>query len=59
MTSVSDVADDILARRGPMATWKLRKLVYCSHAWSLVWDDDAPFPKEYARREQGSPPTRG
>ena len=55
MTSVSGVAADILARRGPMTIWKPRKLVYYSQAWSLVWDGDALFPEEHARCEQGSP----
>ena len=46
MVSVFDVAAYILGERGAMTTWKLRKLVYYSQAWSLVWDDDALFPEE-------------
>jgi uncharacterized phage-associated protein len=36
MTSVFDVAQYILRRKGQMTTWKLQKLVYYSQAWSLV-----------------------
>lgn len=43
MASVFDVAAYILARHGPMTTWKLQKLVYYCQAWSLVWDERPMF----------------
>ncbi len=46
MAGVFDVAAYILEQQGSMTTWKLQKLVYYCHAWSLVWDDDALFPEE-------------
>lgn len=40
--SALDVAEYILSKtHGPMPAVKLHKLVYYSHAWSLVWDDAA------------------
>lgn len=45
MPTVRDVAQYILAARGPMTTMKLQKLVYYSQAWSVVWDDDVIFPE--------------
>lgn len=43
MTSVFDVADYILEKRGKMTAMKLQKLVYYSQAWSLVWNDEPLF----------------
>ncbi len=40
-----DVAAYILERMGEMTAMKLQKLVYYSHAWSLVWDE-APLIRE-------------
>lgn len=39
MSSVYDVADYILHKRGNMSAMKLEKLCYYSQAWSLVWDE--------------------
>ena len=44
MAQVQDVAAYILAKRGPMTAMKLQKLCYYSHAWHLVWDEQALFP---------------
>ena len=41
MASVLDVAAHILEQKGPMPTWKLKKLVCYGQAWPLVWDDVA------------------
>jgi len=38
MPSVFDVAQYILAAKGPMTTMKLQKLVYYSQAWSVLWE---------------------
>ena len=46
MASVFDVAACILGQQGSMTTWKLRKQVCYSQAWSLVRDDDTLFPEE-------------
>lgn len=37
--NVFDVANYILSKTGPITAMKLEKLVYFSHAWSLVWDE--------------------
>lgn len=44
MANVNDVAAAIIARQGPMGTWKLQKLVYYSQAWHLVWEERPMFP---------------
>ena len=41
--SVLDVSAYIRQRQGPLPAMKLQKLVYCSQAWSLVWDDKPLF----------------
>ena len=41
--SVLDVAAYILNKQGRLSTWKLQKLCYYAHAWSLVWDDEPLF----------------
>jgi uncharacterized phage-associated protein len=41
--SANDVAAFILERRGPISAMKLQKLLYYSHAWSLVWDEKPLF----------------
>jgi uncharacterized phage-associated protein len=38
MGKVDDVAAAIIARTGPLDTWRLQKLVYYCQAWHLVWD---------------------
>lgn len=38
MADLVEIAEYILAEVGPMSVMKLQKLVYYSHAWSLVWD---------------------
>ena len=43
MCTSLDVAAYILAKKGPMTTVKLQKLVYYSQAWSLVWDEKPLF----------------
>ncbi len=43
MTTVYDLAEHILSKRGPMSAMKLQKLVYYSQAWSLVWDERPIF----------------
>lgn len=43
MANVHDVADYIVAARGPMTTMKLQKLAYYSQAWHLVWDGEPLF----------------
>lgn len=47
MCNVLDVAAYILARRGPLTTMKLQKLVYYSQAWSLVWDEKPLFRNKF------------
>lgn len=46
MASVLDVAEFVLREAGPLPAIKLQKLVYYSHAWSLVWDSRPLFPEE-------------
>ncbi len=41
--SANDVAAFILERTGPISAMKLQKLLYYSHAWSLVWDEKPLF----------------
>lgn len=53
MASVHDVAQYILARRGPMTTMKLQKLTYYSQVWSVVWNDDALFPERIEAWDNG------
>ena len=43
MCTSLDVAAYILAKKGPMTTIKLQKLVYYAQAWSLVWDEAPLF----------------
>lgn len=43
MATVHDIAAYILAKQGPMSTWKLQKLVYYAQAWHLVWDEERLF----------------
>ena len=43
MSTVLDVAKNILKKCGPMTAMKLQKLVYYSQAWSLVWDEKPLF----------------
>lgn len=43
MANVRDVADYILAQRGPMSAMKLQKLVYYSQAWHLTWAEEPIF----------------
>ena len=43
MASVDDVAAAVLARTGPIDTFKLQKLAYYSEAWHLVWDSESLF----------------
>ncbi len=43
MANALDVAVYILNKQSPMTAMKLQKLVYYSHAWSLVWDDRPLF----------------
>jgi len=43
MTSVFDVAQYILQKRGSITAMKLQKLVYYCQAWSLVWDEEPLF----------------
>lgn len=43
MAHAADVAEYILANRGPMSAMKLQKLVYYSQAWHAVWSDEALF----------------
>lgn len=45
MADVVDVAEYILAQRGPMSAAKLQKLCYYSQAWHLVWDGVPLFPE--------------
>lgn len=42
-TTVFDVGQYILNKKGPMTAMKLQKLVYYCQAWSLVWDDKPVF----------------
>jgi uncharacterized phage-associated protein len=39
MPHSTDVAEYILQRQSSMTAMKLQKLVYYSHVWSLVWDE--------------------
>jgi uncharacterized phage-associated protein len=43
MVSADDVAAEILARTGPLDTFKLQKLIYYCQAWHLVWEDGPLF----------------
>ncbi len=43
MANAHDVAAYILDRQGSMTAMKLQKLVYYSHAWHLVWDEEPLF----------------
>jgi uncharacterized phage-associated protein len=43
MCTSLDVAAYILAKRAPLTTIKLQKLVYYAQAWSLVWDEQPLF----------------
>jgi uncharacterized phage-associated protein len=43
VATAHDIAAYILAKHGPMSTWKLQKLVYYSQAWALVWDEEPIF----------------
>lgn len=43
MASVLDVAEYIMAKRGPMSAMKLQKLVYYSQAWHAVWSEAELF----------------
>ena len=47
MTTVFDVANYILEKKGSVTTWKLQKLLYYSQAWSLVWDEKPLFEEEF------------
>ena len=38
--NVDDVAALLLARLGPMDTWRLQKLLYYSQAWHLAYYDE-------------------
>lgn len=40
MATVFDVARFITEKTGSMSAMKLQKLVYYSHAWHLVWDEE-------------------
>jgi uncharacterized phage-associated protein len=42
-TSVFDVAEYILSKKGPMTAMKLQKLVYYSQAWHLAWTEQPLF----------------
>lgn len=44
MPMAIDVAAYIMSKMGEMTAMKLQKLLYYSHAWSLVWDDKQLFP---------------
>ena len=44
MTKVDDVAAAVLARTGPIDTWRFQKLMYYCQAWHLVWEDGPLFP---------------
>ncbi len=46
MTTVFDVANYIISRRGPMSAMKLQKLCYYAQAWSLTWTERELFPEE-------------
>lgn len=43
MANVDDVAAAIIARLGPIDSFKLQKLVYYCQAWHLVWDERPLF----------------
>lgn len=43
MTSALDVAQYVLEKRGTMTAMKLQKLVYYSHVWTIVWDEETLF----------------
>lgn len=43
MADAFDVAAYILERKGAMPAMKLHKLLYYSHAWHLVWDEEPLF----------------
>lgn len=43
MARVDDVAAYVLQQHGPMTAMKLHKLLYYSHAWHLVWDEEPLF----------------
>ena len=45
MARADDVAAYILERRAPLTAMKLQKLLYYSHAWHLVWDEEPLFPE--------------
>ena len=45
MASAHDVAAYILESRSPLTAMKLQKLLYYSHAWHLVWDEEPLFPE--------------
>lgn len=46
MTTVFDVANYIIAKRGAMSAMKLQKLVYYAQAWTLTWTEQELFPEE-------------
>ncbi|MGA2513934.1 MAG: Panacea domain-containing protein [Candidatus Limnocylindrales bacterium] len=43
MAKVDDVAAAVLARCGPIDTWKFQKLMYYCQAWHLVWESKPLF----------------
>jgi len=47
MTTVFDVANFIIARRGPMSAMKLQKLCYYAQAWTLTWTERELFSDEF------------
>jgi uncharacterized phage-associated protein len=46
MAKVDDVAAAVLARTGPIDTWRFQKLMYYCQAWHLVWEDKPLFPNK-------------
>lgn len=46
-STVYDVANYILDKKGPMSTWKLQKLCYYAQAWTLAWEARPLFHDEF------------
>lgn len=43
MATALDVAQYVYQRKGWINAWRLQKLVYFAHAWSLAWDGQGLF----------------
>lgn len=53
MANIFSTARYILAKCGPMSTWKLQKLCYYSQAWSLAWTGEPLFDEDFEAWSNG------